>query len=136
LVLDTNVYIAAASPQSHISQFLFASKASINPYRLYVSPQILVEVQAKLVEKLDYPQAKAVVFVQAIQAVATVVYPRRQIKAIARDPDDNKLLECAVEARADIIISADKDLLDLKSYENIAVVHPSQLKFIFADIFA
>ncbi len=68
LVVDSNVYIAAASPRSYIAQFLFASKASINPYRLYVSPQILVEVQAKLIDRLEYPQPRAVAFVQSIQA--------------------------------------------------------------------
>ncbi len=135
LVVDSNVYIAAASPHSYIAQFLFASKASINPYRLYVSPQILVEVQAKLIDRLEYPQPLAVAFVRSIQAVAEVVYPQRQIKAIERDPDDDKILECAVEARAEMIITADKDLLQLKNYESIAMVHPSQLKFIFADIF-
>ena len=136
LVLDTNVYIAAASPKSYIAKFLFASKTGINPYRLYVSPQILVEIQAKLIDRLGYPQAKAVEFVRSIEAVAKVVYPKQQIKVIKRDPDDDKILECAVEAKADMIISADKDLLDLKSYKSVAIVHPSQLKYIFPDVSA
>lgn len=135
LVLDTNIYIAAGRPKSFLRRFLFASKASINPYQLYVSPQILAEIQAKLVDRLGYPQADAVAFVQTIQEVATLVYPKQQIKAVKRDPDDDKILECAVEARADMIISADKDLLSIKIYDGTAIVHPSQLKYIFADIF-
>ena len=134
LVLDTNMYIAAGSPKSFLRQFLFASKASINPYTLYISPQILVEIQAKLVDRLRYTQSDAVAYMQAIQAVAETVYPKRQIKVVKRDPDDDKIVECAVEAKAGMIITADKDLLNLKSYEGISIVHPSQLKFIFADI--
>jgi uncharacterized protein len=136
LVLDTNLYIAAGSPKSFLRQFLFASKASINPYKIYISPQILVEIQEKLVERLGYPQPQAVAFIQSIQAVTGVVYPKNQIKSVERDPDDDKILECAVEANASMIITADKDLLDLKIYQNIPIVHPSQLKYIFADIFS
>jgi putative PIN family toxin of toxin-antitoxin system len=135
LVLDTNVYVAASSPKSFIDTFIFASKTSINPYTIYISPQILVEVQGKLVERMKYTQADAVAFLRSVQAVSEVVYPKQQIKVVKRDPDDNKILECAIEAAADMIITADKDLLDLKSYESIAIVHPSQLKYIFADIF-
>jgi predicted nucleic acid-binding protein len=42
-----------------------------------------------------------------------VVYPRKRI-SICRDPADNMLLECCLESKADILISSDRDLLDIK----------------------
>jgi predicted nucleic acid-binding protein len=42
-----------------------------------------------------------------------VVYPRKGI-SICRDPAENMLLECCFESRADILISSDRDLLDIK----------------------
>ena len=48
-----------------------------------------------------------------------------------RDPDDNKILECALEAEAHIVATFDKDLLDLNEYEKIKTVHPSMLRYWF-----
>ena len=42
-----------------------------------------------------------------------VVHPRKKI-SICRDPADNMLLECCFESKADILISSDRDLVDIK----------------------
>jgi predicted nucleic acid-binding protein len=52
------------------------------------------------------------------------------LDVVKNDPDDNTILECAVEVQADIIVSADKDLLKLKRYENTQIQHPTNLKYI------
>jgi predicted nucleic acid-binding protein len=59
-----------------------------------------------------------------------VVYPKQKL-TVVRDPDDNNILECAIEASAHIIASFDKDILDLKEYEGIKIVHPSVLSYWF-----
>jgi len=41
---------------------------------------------------------------------------------ITEDPDDNRILECAVEADSDLIVSGDKDLHRLKQYGKARVV--------------
>ena len=38
---------------------------------------------------------------------------------VSRDPDDDKFIECAVDAKALYIVSGDKDLLDIGAYENV-----------------
>jgi predicted nucleic acid-binding protein len=43
----------------------------------------------------------------------TIVHPRTKI-SICRDPADNMLLECCLESKADILISGDRDLLDIE----------------------
>lgn len=40
-----------------------------------------------------------------------------------RDPDDMHVLACAVSAQADAIVTGDKDLLDLKSFAGIPIIH-------------
>ena len=42
---------------------------------------------------------------------------------ICRDPDDNKFIECAIDANALYIISGDKDLLDIQKFNNIQIVN-------------
>ncbi len=47
------------------------------------------------------------------------------LNAVPRDPDDNKVLECAVEGKAHYIVTGDKDLLVLKTFRDIQIVHAS-----------
>ncbi|MBS3135963.1 PIN domain-containing protein [Candidatus Woesearchaeota archaeon] len=51
-----------------------------------------------------------------------VVIPNRKILAIEDDPDDNKILECAVTAKVNCIVSNDKHLLKLREFENIPII--------------
>jgi uncharacterized protein len=41
---------------------------------------------------------------------------------VAADPDDDRILECAVDGKADIIVFNDHHLLDLKAYADIPIV--------------
>ncbi len=49
------------------------------------------------------------------------------LKAVPRDPDDDKIIECAVVGKASYIVSGDKDLLDLKEYNGILILRASEL---------
>ncbi|MEW6668748.1 MAG: putative toxin-antitoxin system toxin component, PIN family [Thermodesulfobacteriota bacterium] len=65
-------------------------------------------------EKIDSRQLKALIAgVATVVSGATVVVPKKKL-AICRDPEDDMLLECCKAAHADILITGDKDLLDLK----------------------
>lgn len=61
-----------------------------------------------------------------ISRAAEIVQPTTSVQ-IVRDPNDNPIVECAVEGKADMIVSLDKDLLALKSYEGIPVLHIADL---------
>lgn len=60
--------------------------------------------------------------IESIESLAVFAKPRLAI-ALCRDPQDNKILECAIEAKADCIVSGDKDLLSLKAFP-IRIVSP------------
>lgn len=57
----------------------------------------------------------------------TVLVEPEVIPAVARDPDDDLVLACAVEGAVDYIVSLDKDLLDLGQHQGIPIVTPAQL---------
>ena len=57
-----------------------------------------------------------------LETVAEIVEPEEVLDVIAEDPDDNRVLECAVKGRADLIVSGDRHLLKLGSYQGIAIV--------------
>lgn len=47
------------------------------------------------------------------------------VRGACRDPNDDAILETAVAARADLLIAGDKDLLSLRSFQNIDIVTPA-----------
>lgn len=55
-----------------------------------------------------------------------VVMPKENINTIEEDPQDNRILECAVEAKADYIITGDQHLLKLKKYKKIRIINSTQ----------
>lgn len=55
-----------------------------------------------------------------------IVYPQRIPEMIEEDPDDNQILACASEGKANFIVSGDKHLLDLKDYCDIKIIPPRE----------
>lgn len=133
VVLDTNVYIAAAlNPQSIIYKIVEDSAAQYLAI-YYTSPEIIQELQYKLESpKLGFSRAEVVRWLNRLEEAVMVVRPQQKVDILSeRDPADNKILECALEARADLIITADPDLLSLKEFHNTKIMHTSSVKYLF-----
>ncbi|MBQ7692015.1 MAG: putative toxin-antitoxin system toxin component, PIN family [Oscillospiraceae bacterium] len=45
---------------------------------------------------------------------------------VSRDPDDDKFIECAVDAKALFVVSGDKDLLVLERYEDVEIISAAE----------
>lgn len=136
LVLDTNVYIAAAlNPQSIIYKIVEDSAAQYLA-KYYTSPEILLELQDKLESsKLGFSRADVVRWLNRLEEAVTVIRPQQKVDLLTeRDPDDNKILECALEAKADLIITADQDLLSLKEFGGTKIIHTSSVKYLFPQL--
>jgi len=61
-------------------------------------------------------------FIAFIENRAIILSYSPPIDVIKDDPDDNKVLACALEARADYIVSGDQHLLSLRHYQNINII--------------
>ncbi len=92
----------------------------------------MLEFQEKLETKFIFDRQQVVTMMNQTRKVLTVVHPTQKITAV-RDPDDNKILECTLEAKADLVVSFDKDLLSLKEYSGIKIIHPSMLQYMFSN---
>lgn len=57
-----------------------------------------------------------------IRQAARIVTPAVRLDVVTADPDDDKIVECAVTAGSDYIVTGDKDLLRLGSYDSIRIV--------------
>lgn len=130
IVPDTGFYIAAVLKNGFARSYLVGRGSKLFGYELFTSEAILLETQAKLEDKFGFERGEVVKTIKDIRQVVTVVYPTQKL-TVVRDPGDDKILECALEAGAHVIASFDKDLLDLKDYEGIKIVHPSMLSYWF-----
>ncbi len=57
-----------------------------------------------------------------IVRISSIVNPKIKVNVVAEGPDDNKFLECALESRADFIVSGDKHLLRFREFKGIKIV--------------
>ena len=94
-------------------------------YTLLISPLILGELADVLRLDLEWTEPEIVARLKLIVRVAKIVEPRIALQAIADDPDDDRILECAVEGKADLIVSGDRHLTRLRTFRGIGIVRPA-----------
>ncbi len=125
VVLDTNVLISAllfGGPPRAILAMILAGSVDCS-----LSLPILDELRDVLHRpKFGLSSEQAMAVVEELSALCAIVGPSERISAIRADPDDDRILECALEARAGIIISGDAHLLDLGVYKGIRIMNPSE----------
>ena len=126
VVLDTNVYLSALLHGGKPEKILRHSYNPQQRYELYTSIAILQELARVLTEKFLWLDRDATKEIHRIADWTDVVKTTRSISAIPNDESDNRILECAVKAKADFIVSGDSHLLDLKEYEGIRIIKPAQ----------
>jgi putative PIN family toxin of toxin-antitoxin system len=120
VVFDTNIFISAfVIPGSQGEEaYLHAMKGNFN---LFSSVAILTEMAQKLREKFGWQEDKITRLLKAISKVSTVIKTQPHLHLLADDPD-NRILECAMAVKADFIVTGDKHLLSLKTFQNISIV--------------
>jgi putative PIN family toxin of toxin-antitoxin system len=86
-------------------------------------PEILDEFEEKLITKINVPPSQVSEIVTNLLGFLRTVRITNQLKDITSDPDDDKILECAIVAGATHIVTGDrKHLLPLQSYQGILIV--------------
>jgi uncharacterized protein len=128
IVFDSNIYLAAIKEKTFSEQIVFSSFDD-RDYTVFVSIDILAEVENKLLNKFKYTRMQASNYLARIRSVTELVFPEMIITGVLTDTDDHKILECALQAKADCLVTADKGLLRLKEYKGIAICHPSMMKY-------
>ena len=125
VVIDTNVLISGLlSATSTPAQ---AVDKAVTKAQLVATTETLLE----LIRKLHSPKFDRYVrrerrdaLLERVASLVEIIDVLQPIRA-SRDPKDDKFLEAAVNGRADVIVTGDKDLLDLNPFRGIAIVTPA-----------
>ena len=120
VVFDTNVFVSAfIVPGSKGEEaLLLAHRRKVD---LYTSVPILTETTRILRTKFDQPERDVLAALKQISRAATIVRPARTVRVL-EDVPDNRILECALSAQADLVVTGDHHLLALKGFEGIPLV--------------
>jgi predicted nucleic acid-binding protein len=84
--------------------------------------------------KFGWTPSRARDAIADVLAYATVVYPKQKIAAVVNDEPDNRILECAVEAKAHFLVSGDSHLKALKQFRDILILSPRAFLDSFANL--
>jgi predicted nucleic acid-binding protein len=94
--------------------------------RLDISDAILDETIRVLREKFEWDGSRLHDARVRLASLTNRVAPTQLLEVVKEDPPDNRILECAVEAGSEYILTWDKDLLRLGNYAGISIMTPAQ----------
>lgn len=123
VVLDTNIYISAILFGGNCEEIL--KLAVQGAFDLVISKSIISEIESVLKEKFRWSKTQVSETIAYIRDITEVMNPNIALSVIKKDPSDNKILECAVAAGADYIVTGDRNhLLPIKEYKGIKILNP------------
>jgi uncharacterized protein len=129
LVLDTNVWVSAMIWGGSPARIIKAAEEG--KVCIITSEEIINEIN----RTLAYPRLKRIYeeagisqqqMIEAVLQVTKLVEVKTKIHAVREDPADDKFLECAVDSKADYIVSGDDHLLKMGGYERTRIVSVRQ----------
>lgn len=132
--MDTNTLISSQlweGNESRIFDLILEGKVE-----LLISEDIIIEFEEVLsrqyfVGKLKDKELDLEGIKSNILGCATLVEPVEKVEVVKDDPEDNKILECALVKMPDFIISGDAHLLKLKNFKGVEIITSRK----FLDIF-
>lgn len=125
VVFDTNIYISGMLFKGGIPSRLLEI-ANQKLFELFFSPAILEELRHVFIDKFELTLNEAEKLISFMKRQGEMVYPEKNIALIKRCPPDNRILECALEAKADYLVTGDKkDMLSLKHPFSFKIISPA-----------
>jgi putative PIN family toxin of toxin-antitoxin system len=124
VVLDTNVLISAllfgGAPRQILRMIIAGSIDCL------FSPAILDELQEVLRRPtFGFSSRQAAAIVEELCSLCEVVDPAIRISVVKADPNDDRVIECALQAKASVIVSGDAHLLGLGTHKGIRILSPA-----------
>ncbi|MBI2658466.1 putative toxin-antitoxin system toxin component, PIN family [Candidatus Woesearchaeota archaeon] len=129
ITVDTNILVSATFWNGASDKII--SKVEAKEIELVLSAEILNEYAGVL----EYDEIKSKIkdknletkrTISKIIAISSIIEPKIRLSVIKDDPDDDRILECAIAGRVDYIVSSNNHLLKLKTYEGIQIVTPQE----------
>ncbi len=124
IALDSSVLIAAHISRAGVCAELLEDV--LLHHELVISDFILEELARKLREKFNFPERDIDLVGSFLRRVSILVEPADLPLDLCRDPTDLPVLGTAVAGECALLISVDRDLLDMQAIQEIPIVRPGE----------
>jgi uncharacterized protein len=128
---DTNVYVAEALLGDAAERMLEATREAA--WRIFTSSHVLDEIERVMVEHLGFSRRFALLTQRRVRRRAALVAPASSRHRVPGDPDDSPILQAALAAGADYLVTNDADLLSLSPYEGLRILSMSDYYHLLED---
>ena len=126
VTVDTNFLISATQWDYSVAHKLL-KKFIFSDAEIFTTQDILDETLEVLERDFEYDKGEAEDIIEKILLFAKLIEPKQKIEVIKDDPDDNKVIECAIESSSGYIVTYDRHLLKLKEYKGIKIIKPEEM---------
>lgn len=136
IVLDTNVWLSAIFWEGEASKII--DKASSKKIEIIISKEIISEIidvlnrEAKFQRFLRNKKQSIEELIRTILSISRLIETKTKLRVIEHHPD-NRILEAALNGKADYILSYNKHILDLAEFKNIKMITPTDFLKLLGD---
>jgi hypothetical protein len=124
IICDTNVLLSGFLFGGHCRQIIV--RVSEGKDDGFISSSLLAELEGVLVRpKFGLEAAQIAAIIDLVRQTFVLVSPVESVQIVEKDPDDDAVLEAALAAGAEVVVSGDSHLLDLKGFRGIQIVSPA-----------
>ena len=121
VLLDTNVLVAAFATRGLCADVM---RVVLAEHQLITGEVVLTELRAVLVRRIKLPHARVDDIVALLRDQEVVPKPAKPSEVLVRDADDRWILASAVAGRADVLVTGDRDLLDVAGKTPLPILDP------------
>ncbi|MBI2653921.1 putative toxin-antitoxin system toxin component, PIN family [Candidatus Woesearchaeota archaeon] len=124
VVLDTNIFISAVFWEG--KPYKIVKKAINQEIIVFISQDIIEEIKKVLARDFMLEKQEIDNIVDAVAYFTRFIEPKEKVKVVKEDPDDDRIIECALACGAEFIATQNKHLLKLNKFRNIKIVSPEE----------
>ena len=124
VVFDTNILVSALLWHGPPAQCV--ELARLGFVRSVTCNELLDEFVEVLLQRFQLTVSEAEKARHSVVSFSEVVAITGQLRVVVNDPDDDKVIECALIGKADYIVTGDRHLLALGQYSGISIVKAAQ----------
>ena len=125
ITADTNFLVSATQWDNSVAHKLLIKLIEINA-EVFTTKEILGEFSEVLQRDFKYSKEEADKIIKKILSFIILIEPKIKADVVKEDPDDNIIIECALESKSKYIITYDRHLLKIKDYQGIEIIKPEE----------
>ncbi len=121
---DTNIFISGLNFRGKPFELLTLARAG--KIELSMSDAIMVEIKRVLSLKFKWPEEDVAAIEKQIDSFTHRVDPQQPVDLVRDDPTDNRILECALAARSDVVVTGDNHLLKFGQFGSTRILNVTE----------